>query len=178
MTPETQAQRLLERLGITSAPIDVWRVARGLGVRVERADLGDDCSGVLVRKGDAAVIGVNYSHHPHRQRFTVAHELGHFMLHKGGRYVDQGTTVRFRDKESGTGTKLEERQANSFAAAILMPADWVKRVFKEHPFDLGDDEDALVAMCRRFGVSSQAMALRLINLGLLSEARASKSAGS
>jgi len=176
MRPETQAVTLLERLGIRSAPIDVWRVARRLGVRVERTDLGEDCSGVLVRrKSGAAVIGVNYAHHPNRQRFTVAHELGHLVLHKGGRYVDKGTTLRFRDRESGTGSQVEERQANQFAAALLMPATWVRREFAKHPFDFGDDE-ALTEMCRKFGVSSQAMVYRLVNLALLNESPASERA--
>ena len=169
MKPDTRAEGLIRRLQVGKAPVDVWRVARQLGVRIERADLGEDCSGVLVRKGSAAVIGVNYSHHPNRQRFTIAHELGHFVLHKGTRYVDKGTaTVQFRNAESSTGTQIEEREANQFAAALLMPAVWVRREFRKHPFDLGDDE-ALNAMCRRFGVSSQALSFRLVNLALLRE---------
>jgi Zn-dependent peptidase ImmA (M78 family) len=170
MKPEARAQTVLVQLKERKAPINVLRVARQLGVRVERADLGEDCSGVLVRKGDAAVIGVNYSHHPNRQRFTIAHELGHFVLHKGDKYTDKGmTTLQFRNAESSTGTQNEEREANQFAAALLMPGEWVRREFEKHPFDLGDDE-ALNSMCRLFGVSSQAMSFRLGNLGLLREA--------
>src|SRR5574341_1456893 len=170
MKPEMRAATRLRQLKTRKAPVDVWRVARQLGVRVERADLGEDCSGVLVRKGGAAVIGVNYSHHPNRQRFTIAHELGHFVLHKGAKYIDKGmTTLQFRNAESSTGTQTEEREANQFAAALLMPQEWVRPEFEKQPFDLGDDE-ALSAMCKRFGVSSQAMSFRLVNLGLLQEA--------
>src|SRR5438034_8527921 len=170
MKPEMRAVALLRRFRTRKPPVDVWRVARRLGVRVERADLGEDCSGVLVRKGSAAVIGVNYAHHPNRQRFTIAHELGHFVLHKGEKYVDKGTaTVQFRNAESSTGTQIEEREANQFAAALLMPAEWVRREFEKHPFDLGDDT-SLTAMCRLFGVSSQAMSFRLAKLRLLREA--------
>jgi|SRR2546421_4117415 len=172
MKPEMRAATLLRQLKTRKAPVDVGRVARHLGVRVEHADLGEDCSGVLLRKGDAAVIGVNYSHHPNRQRFTIAHELGHFVLHKGDKYIDKGmATVQFRNAESSTGTQVEERDANQFAAALLMPEEWVRREFEKHPFDLGDDK-ALSAMCKRFGVSSQAMSFRLVNLGLLQEAYA------
>lgn len=172
MTPETRAKALLERLRIRNAPIDVWRVARSLGVRVERADLGEDCSGVLLRNAGAAVIGVNYSHHPNRQRFTIAHELGHFVQHKGGRYIDRGITLRFRNHESGTGTQKEEREANQFAAALLMPAAWVHRELAKHPVDDPGDDRALAELCRKFGVSSQAMMFRLNNLALLSDAPA------
>src|SRR5574341_1209231 len=140
MKPEMRAATRLRQLKTRKAPVDVWRVARQLGVRVERADLGEDCSGVLVRKGGAAVIGVNYSHHPNRQRFTIAHELGHFVLHKGDKYIDKGmTTLQFRNAESSTGTQTEEREANQFAAALLMPQEWVRREFEKQPFDLGDD---------------------------------------
>jgi Zn-dependent peptidase ImmA (M78 family) len=172
MKPEMRAVALLLQLKTEKPPVDVGRVARRLGVRVERADLGEDCSGVLLRNGDAAVIGVNYSHPPNRQRFTIAHELGHFVLHKGQKYIDKGmATVQFRNSESSTGTQAEERDANQFAAALLMPAEWVRREFEKHPFDLGDDE-AINGMCRLFGVSSQAMSFRLVNLGLLREAYA------
>lgn len=169
MNPEMRAAELLKELGENRPPVNVWRVARRTGVRIERADLGEDSSGVLVRRGRAAVIGVNYSHHPNRQRFTVAHELGHFVLHDGAKYVDRSmTTLQFRNAQSSTGTEIEEREANQFAAALLMPAEWVRREFKKHPFDLGDDE-ALTGLCKRFRVSSQAMSFRLVNLGLLSE---------
>ena len=172
MNTETRAAALLRELNISKPPIDAWRVARHLGVRVERAELGEECSGVLLRKGGAAVIGVNYSHHPNRQRFTIAHELGHFLLHKGEKYVDKGmATVQFRNAESSTGTQREEREANQFAAALLMPVEWVRREFEKHPFDLGDDT-TLTAMCRLFGVSSQAMSYRLAKLRLLREALA------
>jgi Zn-dependent peptidase ImmA (M78 family) len=170
MNPEARAAQLLKNLGEHRPPVNVWRIARREGVRIERVDLGDDSSGVLLRKGRAAVIGVNYSHPPNRQRFTVAHELGHYVLHAGDKYVDRSiTTLQFRDARSSTGTDAEEREANQFAAALLMPAEWVRREFTKHPFDFGDDE-ALNRLCRLFRVSSQAMSFRLVNLGLLSEA--------
>jgi Zn-dependent peptidase ImmA (M78 family) len=132
-------------------------------VRIEPTDLGEDCSGVLVRTGDSAVIGVNVMHHPNRQRFTIAHELGHYMLHKPGTYVDRAF---YRNTESGSGTIKEEREANQFAAALLMPASWVEGEAQNHSLDLGDDT-SLVALAEEFGVSSQAMSFRLTNLGLV-----------
>ena len=166
MSPETRARELLKSLSIKRPPVDVVGVAKKLRVRIEQADLSDECSGVLVRRGSAAVIGVQFAHHPNRQRFTVAHELGHFLLHKGGTYVDKGTTLRFRNLQSGSGTQKEEREANHFAAALLMPAEWVQAEFERHPFDLADDSQ-LQELCRTFGVSAQAMSYRLTNLGLL-----------
>jgi Zn-dependent peptidase ImmA (M78 family) len=166
MTPEQRAERVLTEAALTSLPIDVYRVARHLRVRIEKADLGDDVSGVLVRNEDTAVVGVHYSHHPNRQRFTIAHELGHFLLHDGGTYIDRGTYVRFRDSASGSGSDKEERDANQFAAALLMPRDVVARELSQQPFDLADDA-ALMTVARKFGVSIQALSFRLVNLGLL-----------
>lgn len=171
--PERAATAMLKKLGITEPPVDVSEVARQLGIRIEMADLGEDCSGMLVRGEGGAVIGVHYSHHPNRQRFTIAHELGHFDLHDGGTYVDRGTTLRLRSTAQNSGSVAEEREANQFAAALLMPAAWIRRELQNHNLDLGDDE-ALRAVCERFGVSAQAMIYRLTNLRVFDDIAASK----
>src|SRR5260221_10056075 len=112
---ERLAQDLLQRSGIDAPPVSVERIAFSLGVRIEPTDLWEECSGILVRTEDSAVIGVNLMHHPNRQRFTIAHELGHYVLHKAGTYVDRAF---YRNTESGSGTIKEEREANQFAAAL------------------------------------------------------------
>jgi Zn-dependent peptidase ImmA (M78 family) len=157
----------LHNFGLTQPPVDVDFIAKASGIRVERTDFGADCSGVLVRKDGRAVIGVNWTDSPVRQRFTVAHELGHYELHGGDTYVDRGQyVVQFRDPASGSGSKVEEREANQFAAAILMPATWIRQAFREQPFDLTDDE-GLRNLAAKFQVSTQAMSYRLGNLRLL-----------
>jgi hypothetical protein len=165
-TIEAIAEELLRCAGIEEPPVDPTHVARHLGVRLQKSDLGPDCSGILVRSGDSAVIGVHWAHHPNRQRFSIAHELGHFRLHTGGTYVDKDVVVRFRDDKSGTGTDLEERQANQFAAALLMPEEWVRREFAMQPFTLSDDS-ALTDLAALFQVSTQAMSFRLADIKLL-----------
>lgn len=164
---ERRALHLLKRLDLSRPPVDVDFIAKALGIRVERTDLGPDCSGVLVRRDGRAVIGVNWTDPPVRQRFTVAHELAHHELHTGQTYVDRGQyIVQFRDASSGSGTKTEEREANQFAAALLMPGPWVAEAFLRQPFDLTNDE-ALRSLAETFQVSTQAMSYRLGNLGLL-----------
>lgn len=164
---EREAAQLLKRAGVGGPPVDVEKVAAQLSIRVEQADLDEDCSGILIRSDeDGAVIGVNWDHHPNRQRFTIAHEIGHFLLHKGGTFIDKGTYARFRDQQSGSGTVSEEKQANQFAAALLMPAEWVKEAFKAHPFDPADGS-ALQDLADAFQVSTQAVMFRISNMGLL-----------
>lgn len=166
MSTEARVKQLLVDAGVDSAPVPVDQVANHLRIRIELADLGQDCSAVLVRKGIRAIIGVNKEHHTNRQRFSIAHEIGHFVLHRGNTYVDKGYRVHFRDLESGSATKREEMAANAFAAALLMPSAWVKRAFDEQPFDLSD-EDCLERLADKFEVSPQAMTYRLINLEMI-----------
>ena len=166
MSMDRKAEQLLADAGLDTTLVPVEQVAAHLGITVEFAELGEECSGVLVRNGSRAVIGVNQDHHPNRQRFSIAHEIAHFVLHKGDTYIDKGYLVHFRDQESGSGTKQEEMAANAFAAALLMPAKWVQEAFKQQPFDLIED-DGLEPLAREFKVSPQAMTYRLMNLQLI-----------
>lgn len=166
MLMERRTEQLLLEAGVDTVPVPVKQVAAYLGIKIELADLGEDCSGVLVRNGDRAVIGVNKEHHANRQRFSIAHEIAHFVLHKGDTYVDKGYRVHFRDLESGSGTKTEEMDANAFAAALLMPATRVRDFFYQQPFDLTED-DVLAMLAKKFKVSTQAMTYRLMRLRLI-----------
>ena len=166
MSMERRAEQLLLRAGVDTIPVPLGQVAVHLGIKIELTDLGEDCSAVLVRNGDRAVIGVNKDHYINRRRFSIAHEIGHFVLHEGNTYVDKGYRINFRDLESGSGTKQEEMQANAFAAALLMPAKRVRDAFKQQPFDLTSD-DSLKMLAKTFKVSTQAMAYRLVNLQLI-----------
>ncbi len=91
---------LLEQHGQARPPVRIERIAKELGVELRSGDLGD-VSGVLVRQGSSAVIGTNGSQSAQRQRFTIAHELGHFLLHEGiTNHVDRSYRVNFRSAES------------------------------------------------------------------------------
>ena len=166
MEMEKKASRLLAKVGVSTPPVPVEQVADCLGIKIESTDLGEDCSGVLVRHRTRAVIGVNWAHHYNRRRFSIAHEIGHFVLHEGDTYIDKGYRVNFRALEAGSGTKREEVEANAFAAALLMPAEWVRDAFKHQPFDLTED-DGLEMLAEKFEVSTQAMTYRLMKLRLV-----------
>ena len=159
---ELRARRLLNAARIHKPPVPLEQIANYLDIKIDSSDLGDDCSGVLIRQGDRAVIGVNRSDHPNRRRFTIAHEIGHYVMHERDTYVDTGYRVNFRDLDSGSGTKSEEIEANRFAAALLIPGPMVKRAFDDFAFELaGTGDDELRELANLFGVSTQAMAYRL-----------------
>jgi Zn-dependent peptidase ImmA (M78 family) len=164
----TVTEQLLARHQVQSAPVPVEKIARSLGLTVRKEPTEDDLSGFLVRdrKKGTAIIGVNARHHPNRQNFTVAHELGHFLLHEGDAiHVDRRFQVKLRNEESSKGTDLEEKEANLFAAELLMPKSFLEGDLAEiGEFDL-DDDATLTKLAKKYGVSTQALTIRLGYLG-------------
>lgn len=158
---EIQAELVLRRAGIDSPPVPVEEIAAKHRVRISRAP-HREFSGMLIRKDGHALIGVNSGEAPVRQRFTIAHELGHFFLHpKKDAFVD------YRDNASGIHRSPRERQANMFAAALLMPRHRLTKDCKMLARD-GVTEAEVAVLARRYSVSEDAMRFRLINLNILS----------
>ena len=158
--------------------MDVYRMAAALGAQIHDDPAAASLSGFLVRDVNSrrALIGVNGSHPPARKRFTIAHEIGHLLLHEGDALhvdrrdgVDLGLRVKLRDPESSLGTDDEEKEANLFAAELLMPPSLLKadllRMKAGAPQE--EDEDLIESLAKRYGVSVQAMTFRLTNLELL-----------
>ena len=176
INPEAEAAGLLEACRIQKAPVAVEQIAERLGLSITyqpfRGPQQRDVSGMLYRGRGLAVLGVNAAHSRTRQRFTVAHEIGHYRLHPGQEvWIDHliRAQVNFRDALSSQGVMREEVQANQFAAALLMPA---KQLIGDTIDMLDDDstataQDVVRQMARRYEVSQQSMEYRLINLGLL-----------
>jgi Zn-dependent peptidase ImmA (M78 family) len=162
------ARRALKSNG-GQLPIDVHAIARSHNVAVHEVTLDESVSGVLVVKDGRAIIGVNAAHHPNRQRFSIAHELGHYLLHSRNSpsdvFVDTAP-IFFRDERSSDGTEYQEIQANAFAAELLMPEDLLRGELRNGPLDAFDD-DAVLQLASRFGVSVQAISIRLTRLGLI-----------
>jgi Zn-dependent peptidase ImmA (M78 family) len=159
--------RLLTEYGISEPPVDVVRIATGLGLEIQKKRAEEGLSGFLLREGGASpVIAVNCDEHPNRQRFTIAHEIGHFLLHTNPHlHVDRGYMVKLRDTKSSEGTDLEEKEANLFAAELLMPEHFVSRdVSSTGTVDLLDEKQ-IGRLAQQYKVSPQAFAFRLAYLG-------------
>lgn len=166
---ENLASSILTELHIKTAPVDIKEIAKQKGATIKPYDLGEKISGMLLVKGSDGIISYNPTESQVRQRFTIAHELGHFLLHKKTQdiFVDKQFQVHFRDENSTTGQDIQELEANAFAAAILMPKELLMREIKMHHFDLGD-ESAMKELAKLFNVSLQAMTFRMVNLGFFS----------
>lgn len=149
----------------SSVPVDLDQLLACLGVGLERSsNLDPDISGELERgEHGQFVIRVNASHSLVRQRFTIAHELGHYMLHRVliGKGVDDNKAYRSDDVGNFYNKNIlpeHETQANQFAASLLMPADQVRSVY--------DRMTSLSEMALHFSVSKSAMDVRLRSLSL------------
>lgn len=147
-------------------PIDLELLIQKEGINLINYPFKDDISGVLIIEEDKATIGIDKNSNNVRKRFTLAHELGHYKLHaqKSNMFMDN---VFFRKKSAGYTSKEEkiEREANFFAANILMPENLIRKEILDLNCDLHDD-DVITSLASKFEVSSSAMTFRLINLGL------------
>lgn len=166
---EQRAVDILQESGTYRSPVSVDLIVAHLGVITQARALSDGVSGVLVFENDQGVIGYNSLHAPVRQRFTLAHEIGHFVLHIKGKeprlFIDKSVAFH-RNDDSSTGSDNEEIEANVFAASLLMPESLVRREIEQRRLDL-DDEDDIDALAKSFNVSPAAMTYRLVNIGLL-----------
>src|SRR5437868_2092224 len=80
---EALTEELLSKHRIKAPAVPVFEIAKGEGADIQLARFNNEVSGLLLRKDGAMIIGVERSQSPARQRFTVAHELGHLKLHPG-----------------------------------------------------------------------------------------------
>lgn len=162
--------RLIEKHAVPGKPVDVEEIANSLDIQIKRDDLGD-ISGLLYSEGGQAIIGVNDKHQSNRERFTIAHEIGHYLLHDHeSLHVDRifPQSVRLRDQAASEGIYIDEMEANAFAAELLMPRSFLMedKLLQRKAVDY--DEDTLLAeLAKKYGVSQQAMTFRLMNLGII-----------
>jgi Zn-dependent peptidase ImmA (M78 family) len=161
--PRQRAREILVELNIARCPVDVDEIARKKGITVRFVPLEEDLSGMIFMK-DAAIIVVNSLHHPNRQRFTLAHEFGHFELHMtdiGSEvHVDKKFLKFARDAKSSTGWDRKEIDANRFASELLVPKDMLAHELRGRIVD-AEDEQLITEMAGCFEVSRQMMTFRI-----------------
>jgi len=155
-----RARQIREELGLDpAAPLDcvLTLVESDLGLPVVIAALPAGVAGCCWRDGERVVLWVNGTHRPVRQRFTLAHELGHLRCsHDGAIPVETFVTL------GGKTTDSREVQANAFAAELLAPAAGVADIVKGREPGL----EQVVRIAAMFGISSIAALYRLNTLGL------------
>ena len=156
------AEELLGQLGIDSLPVDVFAVAKTIGVPVvEKPDARSGVSGALIKiENNFAIAYATHVDSLGFRRFSVGHELGH--LHIPGHaeaLLPEGHAMH----ESRAGYRSEnpyEREADEFSANLLMP----KRHFQAAMRGAGDGIVAIQRLADLCGTSTLATAIRYVNL--------------
>jgi len=163
-----KARELLHDAKITKAPVPVEKLAQLVGASLRYEPFEGQMSGMVHRhKRGFSVIGVNSSHPRTRGRFTIAHELGHLLLHTDDDlHVDERFPIGFRSDASSLAIDNKEIEANQFAAELLMPLALLQLEVEKLASELDVDE-AIMVLAKRFDVSLQAMTVRLTALGAL-----------
>lgn len=154
---ENMSEMILAELNFSDTnAVDVIKVAKELGFTVYKSKFEkDDIDGIVINSTEEKSIHVNESQIHQRQRFTIAHEIGHIVLHH-----DMDANYEMVDyRISGGEFDQKEFEANSFAAALLMPKEKVTQVWN----DLRDVDD----VADLFQVSKRAASIRLMNLELI-----------
>jgi Zn-dependent peptidase ImmA (M78 family) len=173
----SQADALLQTYGgRASVAVDIDAIAEKLNLPVFQCELPDDVSGMLVvNNGSEYGIYLNQNNIPARQRFTLAHEIGHYCLGHDlglqGVHVDRGYRVSaLRNRRSSEGTDPREIEANEFAANLLMPAQRLAsavasaRTYRQQNWLCDED---IYNLATQFEVSPIAMSYRLQRLGFV-----------
>jgi len=125
-----------------------------MGLEVYATRLNPGVSGVITRSSDTAsgfVIYVEQSEPSFRQRFTAAHEIGHFVLHRES--IGEGIEDNYLLRAKGMSNR-QEQEANQFAADLLMPFALINQ-------EMEAGTNTVEALAARFDVSRIAMAIRL-----------------
>lgn len=159
LRPGKAAELVLREAAIVGPPVSSRAVAAHFGVPVYDWEFPDEISGIVVAEAGSVCIGVNIAHPHVRQRFTIAHELGHLVFNG-----DRDIVVDFAQPDGAAWPDDErrqalERKANQFAADLLMPRLWVQR-------DVHAQGPNVPLLARRYEVSEQALWFRLLVLKL------------
>ena len=146
----TDARKIAQQNLLKMVPLDVFGLAAVLGLNIVTYPMEESTSGFLQLRDGRWEVGVNSLHHVNRQRFTMAHEIGHFMLHRDhGSFTDG---LLFRKNQSNP----QEREANLFASLVLMPEVEFRQAVANY---------SVPEVANLFAVSQQAVQFRIDNLG-------------
>jgi len=148
-------QRNLITRAQQGVPVKIGALAKSFGLNVLTATLPAGISGEIRPAGSTYQIKVNRHDSPARQRFTLAHELAHFLLHRAEIGDGISDDVLYRSSLSDQ----REAQANRLAADILMPIELVRSEVRARPGV--PREDLIAELAELFSVSTVAMEIRL-----------------
>lgn len=149
-------QHLLEK------PVRLGMLAKELGISVKLSSLGRGQSGLIERKDGRYTIKINRHETRERQRFTLAHEIAHFLLHQDA--IDRSGEIRDNVLYRSGQPEQLEYEANRLAADLIMPIDQVESDLATISVPVSDT--VIERLAREWQVSKAAMEIRLSYLNV------------
>lgn len=145
------AEKIWEDLCLTSPPIPILEVVESYGLSIKAANFEDypDISGVL--DIEESKIYLNEKDTPEHKRFTIAHEIGHWILHKDQLKNNPDMAIYYR-RPIGGESDIKEKEANYFAANLLVPL----KILNKLAVNFSVEE-----LSKTFAVSTQVIRYRL-----------------
>ena len=171
---EQKVEQMMKELHYsdTSDEIDVIEIAKKLGFAVGNAVMKDDVDGfIIIQKGAKEIlgietdklIGVNSERELEWKRFTIAHEIAHYILH----YSSQKYKGMYAHRDHKKGKNDIENEADYFAANLLMPKDKFTNKYKELEKKGLDRKEIIVLLSAKFVVTQMMTERRIEELGLI-----------
>jgi len=142
---------------LSEHPVKLGAIAKRLGVKVLLSTLPRGTSGQIGQEDGEFVIRINRHEAKHRQRFTLAHELAHFLLHRD-RIVAEGGWSENVLLRSGQPANIEY-EANRLASDLVIPSAQLAEATAEYSGPM--TSEVIEDLARRFGVSTAAMEIKL-----------------
>lgn len=152
-TAVSKAKQILNENSFVEPPVDVYEIARNNGITIKEERFPDDLkdvSGFINIQSSQPVMYVNTSDSPNRKKFTVAHELAHWVLHQDEIKTDPEKAVLLR-MAIGANTDPLEQEANAFAAELLVPMDYFQTI---------EDDKSISELAELFQVSTEVIGYR------------------
>lgn len=159
---EELTENILINNDMFKVPVDVVKIAKLNGITVYEGDLEKNVSGAIRynKEKENFEILVNKNDTRERKRFTIAHEIGHFFLHKEILMSDEiHIDIMYRMPNEDEEQKRREKDVDYFAGALLMNKTLLTKMYNEN--------NTITELAGIFDVSVSAMTVRLDILGLL-----------
>lgn len=160
MRYQQNPEDILKKLGIYEpGNIDLDLIAFSLNAQIKRVAL-TECEGSIIGTATKAIISINSNARPQRQRFSLGHELGHWVNDKGPKmpYRCDTNAMRQRENRSGDFAQHKEVRANAFAADLMMPMF----IWKKCGEALDVTGDSIRYLADLFNVSLTSASIRLV----------------
>jgi Zn-dependent peptidase ImmA (M78 family) len=152
---ESDRQVLERHLG--EVPVKLGAIAKDLGIDVKLSSLPLNISGQIAKIASGYEIKINRHESRQRQRFTLAHEIAHYLLHR--ETIERMGTLKDNVLYRSGASENIEFEANRLASQIVMPESALQQAFSKYGSDMSESMVDLLA--EQFGVSKAAMEIRM-----------------